>query len=67
MQVFVVLRKTDSNGRPDCEPMAVFSSLEAADRQARILKTLYDIEVHELEMNIAILEPQGSATPNVGL
>lgn len=61
MNVYVVLRITDSNRMSEYEPMAAFSNFEEAEKQAKVLRTLYDVEVHELELDQPAMVPQGTA------
>lgn len=62
MNVYIVLRITDSNRMSEYEPMAAFSNFEEAERQAKILRMFYDVEVHELKLDQAAMVPQGTAS-----
>lgn len=60
--VYVVMRTTDANGFPEYEPISVFSTAEAADMEAQVLGKIYNVEVHELVLNLRTLIPQGEVS-----
>jgi hypothetical protein len=56
--VFVVTRTSDANGVEEYETLAAFSTYEKANEQARVLKQIYNVEIHELEVDLSVLVPQ---------
>jgi hypothetical protein len=60
--VFVVSRITNIYGAPDYEALAAFSTYDEATEQAKIYRTLYSVEVSELELDVKTMVPKDTVT-----
>lgn len=57
-KVFVILQEKNYLLTPEIDVVAVYSTFESASHHASIIKGLGDTEVHEVELDPPIEEPQ---------